>query len=418
MRIRRYELDAYRVYLFMSTTFALALSLFFTVVFVYFATDVTDDPFQLVLIGTSFQVTLILFEIPTGVVADVYSRRLSIWIGLAIIGIGNLIEGFLPIYGLVVVAEIVSAIGITFISGATDAWIADEIGEERVSQAYLRATQLRQIVWLAGIPISTGLATISLSIPVIVSGVLCLVLAAVLVVIMPENGFQRKPPEERDSWRTLFKTFGDGVRLVRGRTVLLMILLIILVYGVSDTGFDSLWTVNMLKNIQFPAFGAFEVVVWFGLIEGAARIAALVGTELVRRKMNTNDQAVIVRVLIWFTGATALSMVVFGLSGVFWLAALAYLVQSVLRVMSKPILRIWITHNVESHVRATVFSINAQASSLGGIAGGPLLGVVGSTISLPIALISSGLARIPVALLFARLMVTGRKVKQETVATD
>jgi DHA3 family tetracycline resistance protein-like MFS transporter len=414
MGLKRYERDAYKVYLFMNGAFALTLSVFFTVAAVYYATDITDDPFRLVLIGTAFQGTIILFEIPTGVVADVYSRRLSIWIGFVVLGIGTIIEGIFQIYTVVLVAEVISGIGLTFISGASDAWIADEIGEERVGQAYLRAAQVRQVMMLAGIPIGTALGTIALNIPVILSGVLVILLAVALVVVMPEDGFQRKPPEERESWRTMFKTFGEGVRLVRGRPVLIAILLISLVYGLSSAGFDNLWTVNMLDRIPFPALGHLKPVVWFGLINAIAEILGLVGTEIVRRKVDVRQQANIVRALMFFTGATALSMVVFGLSGSFWLSAGAYWVQLTLRAVSDPLFMTWINQNVESRVRATVLSMDAQANSLGQITGGPMIGAIGSTLSLPVALITTGLARIPVSLLFARLVLQGKRAQADT----
>jgi DHA3 family tetracycline resistance protein-like MFS transporter len=411
--MNRRKWDAYKIYLIMTGASALSFSIMFTVIFVYYAAEITSEPFQLVLIGTVFQGTVILFEIPTGVVADIYSRRLSIWIGFVVMGLGTIVEGTFQVLAVVVVAQVINGIGMTFISGASDAWIADEIGAERVGQAYLRAAQIRQVMWLAGIPIGTALGTIALNIPVILSGVLLILLTAVLMVVMPEDGFQRKPPEERESWRTMFKTFGEGVRLVRGRSVLIAIFLISIVYGLSSAGFDNLWTVNTLENIAFPAIGDFEPVVWFGFINAMATIAGLAGTEIARRKVDVSQQLTIVRALMFLTGATALSMVVFGLSHNFWLAAVAYWAQVTLRVVSDPIFLTWINQNVESSVRATVLSMDAQANSLGQITGGPLIGAIGSTISLPVALITTGLARIPVSVLFARLVLQGRKERRE-----
>ena len=60
------------------------------------ATLVTDDPFQLTLIATAFRATTLLFEIPTGAVADVYSRRLSVLIGFVLTGLAALVQGGFP----------------------------------------------------------------------------------------------------------------------------------------------------------------------------------------------------------------------------------------------------------------------------------------------------------------------------------
>ena len=136
--MKKHQLNAFTIYLIMTGADWLIYGLFSTVVNVYLATNVTDDPFQLVLIWTVFTTTTLLFEIPTGIVADVYSRRLSVIIGYAMIGVGAILEGFFQIFELVLLAQVVWGIGITFISGASDAWIADEIGEGKVGQAYMR----------------------------------------------------------------------------------------------------------------------------------------------------------------------------------------------------------------------------------------------------------------------------------------
>ena len=61
------------------------------------------------------EVTAFLFEIPTGVFADVYSRRLSTILGVVLIGLGFFIEGLFPVFSVVLLAQIVWGIGWTFI---------------------------------------------------------------------------------------------------------------------------------------------------------------------------------------------------------------------------------------------------------------------------------------------------------------
>jgi DHA3 family tetracycline resistance protein-like MFS transporter len=402
--MKRRPLDAFTVYLILTGANWLIFSLFSTVESVYLATSITDDPFRLVFIRTVLTMTTLLFEIPTGIVADVYSRRLSVILGIAMIGVGALLEGAFPVYGLVLLSQVVWGIGFTFVSGASDAWIADEIGEERVGQVYVRGSQLGQVLVLIGIPIGTALGTVALNTPIILAGVLYLLLAALLMFVMPEEGFRCSPPEERESWRTMFKTFGESVRLLRGRPILIAILLISAVYGLSSAGFDNLWTVNMLENLTFPAIGNLQPVVWFGLLNGVVTVLGLVGTEIARRKVDTGSGAAIVQALMFLTSATAICMVAFGLAGSFWLAVTAYSLSIALRITSDPILRTWINQNTESNVRATVLSMDSQVNSLGQMIGGSTIGGIGSAISLQAALVTTGLARVPVAMLFARLV--------------
>ncbi len=91
MSFRVRKLGAYTIYLLMSGATALFVTLVFTVNMVYQVQIVGLSPLQMVLVGTALEFSIFLFEVPTGVVADVYSRRLSIIIGLFLIGLGFII---------------------------------------------------------------------------------------------------------------------------------------------------------------------------------------------------------------------------------------------------------------------------------------------------------------------------------------
>jgi hypothetical protein len=71
-------------------------------------------------VGTTLEGCIFLFEVPTGVVADVYSRRLSIIIGFFLIGAGFIVEGSFPVFGAVLLSQVFWGIGYTFTSGATE----------------------------------------------------------------------------------------------------------------------------------------------------------------------------------------------------------------------------------------------------------------------------------------------------------
>lgn len=85
------------------------------------------DPLQLVLVGTVLEAAAFALEIPTGVVADVYSRRLSVVLGVAFLGLGALSEVWLGSFIGSLLAQVVWALGYTLMSGATEAWITDEL---------------------------------------------------------------------------------------------------------------------------------------------------------------------------------------------------------------------------------------------------------------------------------------------------
>ena len=126
---RSQRLSASTIYLILSGAGALFFALITTVNLVYQNEVAELNPLQLVLVGTALEASAFLFEVPTGVVADVCSRRLSVIIGVFLIGAGFLVWGAVPLFVTVLLAQVLWGVGYTFTSGATEAWIADELGE-------------------------------------------------------------------------------------------------------------------------------------------------------------------------------------------------------------------------------------------------------------------------------------------------
>src|SRR6201988_5558329 len=99
------KVDATRVYLFMEMATAVFTCMVFVTNSLYEVTIAGLTPLQLILVGTTLEVSAFVFEVPTGIVADVYSRRLSIIIGYIIMGIGFLVEGFFPFFATILLAQ-------------------------------------------------------------------------------------------------------------------------------------------------------------------------------------------------------------------------------------------------------------------------------------------------------------------------
>ena len=77
--------------------------------------------------GTLYEISIMCFEVPTGVVADLVSRRLSASVGWFFLGLGFFLEGLFPVVWVVIGAQLLLGFGETFVSGAHDAWVADEL---------------------------------------------------------------------------------------------------------------------------------------------------------------------------------------------------------------------------------------------------------------------------------------------------
>jgi len=359
------------------------------------------NPLQLVLVGTALETVCFLCQVPTGVLADVYSRRLAVILGTLITGIGFVVEGSIPLFATIVLGQALFGIGSSLADGAEQAWIADEVGEERVGRIFLLSSQIGLLGGLVGALVSVGLASIRLNLPVILGGICTVILAVFLIAFMPENGFHPTPKAERQSWRQMSTTFRDGLRVVRERPVLIIILLIALFYGLYSEGFDRLSAAHFLTNFTFPVLWSFKSVVWFGLFSVVGTLLSLISTEVVRRYVNLNNQRMVIRVLFGINALGVVSILVFALAGNFFLAVAAYLSFGVFRRVNEPIFTTWLTQNIDAKVRATVISMRGQVDAFGQIIGGPPVGVIGNIFSLRAALVSVSIILSPVLLLLA-----------------
>ena len=407
--------SASTVYLIYSGASSLFFALIVTVNLIYQLEVAKLSPLQLVLVGTALETVCFLCQIPTGVLADVYGRRLAVILGTLIVGIGFVIEGSFPRFETIVLGQALFGIGATLTDGAEQAWIADEIGEERVGRTFLLSSQIGLLGGLVGALLSVGLASLRLNLPVILGGALTIGLAVFLMFFMPENGLHPTLKGERQSWGQMGIIFRDGLRIVRGRPVLITILLIGLFYGLYSEGFDRLSAPHLITNFIFPALWSFKPVVWFGIFTVIGTLISLGATELVRRYTNMNNQRVVMRLLFGINALGVVSILIFALAGNFFIAVAAYLSFGVFRRVNEPIYTTWLTQNIDAKVRATVISMRGQVDAFGQIVGGPPIGYIGTLFSLRVAMVAVSILLSPVLILFAYAF---RKKKPETVSVE
>lgn len=388
------ERRAWRVWLLLSGGRALLFSMAFTASMIYRITEVGLSPLELVLVGTAMELAAFVFEIPTGVVADVYSRRLSILIGSVLVGLALMLEGLVPLFTAVLLSQVIWGLGYTFISGASEAWISDEIGEERAAQAFVRGAQLGTLGGLLGIVCGIVLASVQLNLPIVLGGALMIALAALLALIMPERGFVPRKRDERDSWSAMAATLRAGLALLRERPVLRIVLLVELISGLYSEGFDRLWQKHILDNFSLPTVRGITLqpVVWFGLFDLAGGLCAIGLTELLRRRVRLTRHGPAVRALLLLNAAIVGGMLVFSLAGSLGLVVLALWCVAAARAASGPVSSAWLNQSAAPQVRATLFSLSGQVNAVGQIAGGPPVGLIGQR-SLRAALLTSGLVQ-------------------------
>ncbi|MCA1322001.1 MFS transporter [Bacillus tianshenii] len=409
------SLETKHIYYTLHFLISLASAIMFTTYAIYYIEELGLNPFQLILIGTVLEVTIILFEGITGVVADTYSRRFSVITATFILGGAFILEGSIPyfsdafafgalaIFASLLVAEIIRGLGETFLSGADQAWLADEAGEGTIAAIFVRANQLRLVASLIGIVGSVVLASVALNLPYIVGGGIYVILGIFLCFFMKEHKFERTPAAVEMPLGAMTSTFVSGIGFIKKKPILWMLLLVTVLMGAASEGFDRLWEAHLLEAYAFPELGSLSPVVWFGIIHFVGTLISIGAMEWYQRKFDVNRPRVIRNSLFYFTIGQIVFTIIFGLASSFYWAIFSFWVLGIIGSITAPIYQTWLNQQLESGSRATVLSIMGQGNAVGQGLGGPFVGVVATRFYIRSAIVLSGLLIIPAAVLYGKV---------------
>lgn len=392
------KLFAHRVYLLLSCVNALVNGMVFTVFAVYQITVIHLSPLQLVLAGTIYEVTCFFFQIPTGMVADLYSRKSSILIGLVLSGVSYVLLSLFPVYMAVIAAQVLMGIGSTFIDGALEAWVADEAVIDDIGTVFIRGAKYGQIGAAVGIIIGTALGNCMLSLPIGLGGGMLILLTGLLARIMPEAHFTSAAPEELKTIDRALYTFKAGVNAVRRDRSLWLLMLIALFAGLASEGYDRLSMAHFLQDTTLPTLWNLQPVTWFGAfgILGMILSASVIQvSEVMRKRGRYAGAGGVTLVNLLYT----ICMLLFGLATRFPMMLSAYLALMTLRVINRPMMSALLTKRIAGSLRATVLSTNSQINSFGEIFGGPVIGVIADRFSPGVGISSTVVFLIPLVII-------------------
>lgn len=378
---------------------------------VYLVSELELSPLELVLMGTAMEAAVFLFEIPTGVVADMYSRKLSLIIGFIGMGVAWMAVGLVSAPWLIIALWAFWGLSYTFTSGAYEAWITDEVGSENLGSLFLRGQRISYAGAVAGLVLQVALGTWSLKAGVIVGGAITVVPGLLCIFLMPETGFRRRPGGERASAvREFGTTAAGGARFAWAQRVVLLLIAVQLFMGMSSEAFDRLKEAHFLRDVGLPAVGDLDPVIWFGIFWLAGLLLGFVAIGRLIKRVERGGRETITRFLFAFTAMELVTMLVFALTGSIWVAIAALLGVFFARDLAGPLYTTWLNEQItDSSVRATVLSISGQANAIGQAAGGPVLGAIGNVWGIRAALAGGAIVIAPALGLYARAMRHGGK---------
>jgi MFS family permease len=404
------------VYLAISGLFTLSASVIWGVN-TLFLLDAGLDIFEVFIANAAFTAGMVLFEIPTGVVADTSGRRRSFLLSAITLLVGTL--GYWSISrfggGLVpfIVASILLGLGFSFYSGAVEAWLVDALRatgyDGQLERVFAQGEMVSGAAMLVGSVGGGLLGQVDLAWPFVVRALL---LAAVFVVglfAMHDIGFSPRttrlsamPTEMRRVLQASVE-FGWRARPVR------LLMLVSLFQGVfSMWGFYA-WQPYFLELLGRDA-------IWVaGVVSALTALSTIGGNALV--EFFTRFCGRRTTLLLGAATAVTITAVGIGLAASFWTALVLLLVLSVADGISWPVQQAYLHDVVPSAQRATVASSVSLLSSTGGIAGQLGLGYIARAQSIAAGYIAGGLATLlvlPPLLMLRRMrqpadIIVGRK---------
>ncbi len=336
---------------------------------------------EVTLNDSAFWITMALTEVPTGAVADTWGRKQSQLIGMTIITGSILLFVLAPIYPLVLVANSLWAIGMTFVSGADLALLYDTLRELGKEDEYPKFRGRLQAMVLVSIAISSVLGGIvgefSLAATFFITAGVMLI-ATVMVILLKE------PPREPDSdtgenlsyWGTLRVTFGA----IRQHLALRYALLYSNFIPLAGSAIQVTFMQPHAINIGLP-------IAALGVIALGLRASQFLGSLNAKRVLDRIGEWGWLRLapIFVFTGVIALG----SFNSVVGIALFA--LTGFARAVTTPLMESIILRQTPGSVRATILSVDSLIFRLLWAILAPIVGWISDAYSLPTAFILVGI---------------------------
>jgi MFS family permease len=321
-----------------------------------------------------FTAGMVLFEVPTGIVADTVGRRASYLLGTVTLAASTLFYVLLwqieAAFWLWALASILLGLGFTFFSGAVEAWLVDALTATGFTGNMETVFGHGQVV--TGVAMLTGSVgggfiaeQASLGTPFVVRGAILVLMFVVAFRMMHDVGFTPekggRPLAEMRNIAAASIDYGWRVPAVKWLMVQSLF-----TGGVGIYGFYALQP-YLLELYGDP--DAYQIAGLVAAIVAAAQIAGGFAAPWIRRLFRRRTSA-----LIATAALSSLSLLLMGLIESFWPVIGAVVVWSLLFAATMPIRQTYMNGLIPSRQRATILSFDSLMDSSGGVWAQPALG--------------------------------------------
>lgn len=329
--------------------------------------------FEAFVANAFFTLGMVLFEIPTGIVADSRGRQVSYLLGTVTLSLSTLLYYVLwmihaPLWEWAG-ASLLLGLGFTFFSGAVEAWLVDALEASgykgRLESVFGRGQMVGGAAMLIG-TFSGGLIAqlTTIGTPYIVRGVILLLLFIVAWRFMRDIGFtpdRTEPPLA--AMRTLLRlSIQNGLRVPSIRWLMLSALLL------SAVGFYAFYALQPYLLELYGDPSAYTIAGLAATLVAVAQICGGIMAGRISRLFKKRTSALIL------LGVVS-SLLLFGLylTQNFYVAISLVFLWGLVFAAVMPIRQSYLNGMVPSRQRATVLSFDSMMSNTGGIVIQPAL---------------------------------------------
>ena len=319
---------------------------------------------QLIGISVAQASTVLVAELPAGLVADAWSRRRALVIAHVSTGAGMVVAGLVSSFPALAGSQMLCGLGWAFTSGADVAWVSDELDDPATVARVLAVRARWELLGAAaGMLAFGGVAWVAgLRTGVVVAGLVMTTLA-VVVLRFPERRFAPADPGER--WRVALLLLGDAATLARrDRPIRLIAAAWCLINGSADV-YGRLHDQRLLE-LGFA--GGDRPVIWFTALGLATLAIGAISIGMIEHRVHDERVArrtIVAGCLLGTVGLIAFAHAPderFAIAGVM-LATGSGHPGTVVRATTE----IWVNRRSTATVRATMLSLLSLAEHLGEI---------------------------------------------------
>jgi len=348
-----------------------------------------------------FTAGMVLFEVPTGIVADTAGRRRSYLLGTVTLSASTLLYVLLweieASFWAWAVVSVLIGLGFTFFSGAVEAWLVDALTATgftgSVESVFGRGQVVTGAAMLGGSVAGGFIAEHwSLAVPFVLRGLILIVMFVVAFVVMHDLGFT---PERGDSVTSELRNV-TSASIRYGWRVPAVKWLMLESLAVGGVGIYAFYALQPYLLELYGDPDAYQIAGLVAAAVAAAQIVGGVAAPRIRQRFGRRTSALIVIAVL---NVATLGLI--GLVDSFWGVLALIVVWGLLFSASMPIRQTYLNGLIPSRQRATILSFDSLMSSSGGVWTQPLLGRAADVWGYaPSYLIGSGISALAVPFLF------------------